>query len=161
MKWSHSKSLKSIYVDWLTPEGSTNSVAVNLNFKPYISRDGAVSGAKHFWNKIDHAVYGNRVKRKGMRIPRACVLEGDGVARNHHYHAIVQLPDEWTYEDFEALLDGTWKTMCEAGRYTKIKPVYFAEGWVKYICKEVKADGDCLCLVTSHIAPESRSPMGA
>lgn len=157
---SLSSPIKTACVSWLTPFVGSNALAVSLNYRANIAREPAVAAAKQFWHRIDCQVLGRGVK-KGIRVPRVCVLEGDGVARNYHYHALVELPHGWTFGTFEALLKGTWESLHEAGRYTKIDPCYHAAGWLDYICKEAKADVDCVCLHTSYLPLEPRSPMGA
>ena len=142
--------LIAAYKEWLKPADTAIPVAVSLNYRAHIKRTPAVLAAQQFWQRVDCAVHGSKVKRKGMRVPRACMLEGDGTERNYHYHAMVELPEGWTYKAFSELLLNTWESLREAGRYTEIALCYDASGWMDYICKDMKISTDVLCLATSH-----------
>ena len=137
-------------VGWL--DGQIHwDIALNLNFRAGITRDQAVRAAKQFWQRVDCGVYGSKVKRKGLRVPRVCVLEGDGSTSNFHYHAAVALPQQHELPSFQAVLLDTWQQFEEAGRFSRVEPCYNSQGWLNYICKGMTRSTDVLCMATSHI----------
>jgi hypothetical protein len=136
-------------------------VALTLNFDSDVSKHAATRAARTYWHRFDLELFGsNAVQRRGLRLPRACFIEGETGVRNWHYHAAIQLPMKdccrldpaiaGSPERFGALLLERWDAMREAGRYSKAEPIYDVAGWATYISKDV-GKGECeLCTVTSH-----------
>lgn len=144
------KPLQTACVNWLDNQ-ITWDIALSLNFRAHITRDQAVRAAKQFWQRVDCAVYGSKVKRKGLRVPRVCVLEGDGHSRNYHYHAAVAVPEQQQPAEFQHFLLSSWQQFGEAGRYSHVEPCTNSQGWLDYICKDMNTSMDVLCVETSHI----------
>jgi hypothetical protein len=156
--------IASEYVRWLS--AYRWHVALTLNFRADVRRQDAVRAARVYWQRIDVELFGsNAVQRRGMRLGRACFIEGEAGVRNWHYHAAVQLP---AMEDcrwdaamvssparFGDALMHRWSSMREAGRFSRSEQIYGEQGWLDYISKDV-GKGDCeLCTATSHITRDS------
>ena len=127
-------------------------LALTLNFKADMPKAAAICAARHFWNSVDIQVYGKTaVKKRGMRVPRVCALEGEAGLRNWHYHCGVVIPPEVkaTPELFMSQLKLRWEELREAGRFSKIERVYDNAGWKWYICKNADVGGEQICLETS------------
>ena len=160
----HRLPIAADYARWLSRQHW--DVALTLNFGPDISRQAAVQAARIYWQRMDVEIFGgNAVQRRGIRLGRACFLEGETGVRNWHYHAAVQLPPldacrcnaaiAGSAERFGDALLHRWSGMREAGRYSKAEPIYGAAGWVTYISKDV-GKGECeLCTATSYITGNS------
>ena len=156
--------IASAYSRWIAIQDW--HVALTLNFDSNVSREAAVQAARIYWQRLDVELFGsNSVKRRNMRLPRACFIEGENDVRNWHYHAAVRLPVTdgccWnpalisSPQRFGDVLVERWKDMREAGRFSKATPIYNAAGWATYISKDA-GKGECdLCTSTSHFPRNS------
>ena len=149
------------YLNWLAP--IKWDLALSLNFRADIGREQAIAAARVFWHKLDYEMFGAaQVKTHKKRVTRACFIEGEKNVRNWHYHIAVQMPHnsieaiggEHTFDRIrlfgEVMLE-RWSKLREAGEYSIVKPIYDAEGWLKYICNDVNLLGCGLCTITSHL----------
>lgn len=124
-------------------------IALTLDFESGISRGEAERVAKHFWQKVDSAAFGNgQVKRQGKRLKRICFWHGDdNEGRNWHLHAAVKLErltDDWRTQEamrkravlFAEGLRLYWLELKGAGQYCKSELVRDNAAWLHYIRKE-------------------------
>ena len=136
-------------------------MALTLNYRANITREGAVRAASHYWNKLDRVyLSSNDVRRRNTRIPRACFIEGEHCGRNWHYHVALKVPKTLVessaslaqaQQSFAQQLIWHWNAMSEAGAYSTAKPIHDTRGWLDYISKDVNS-ADCeICLRTTHI----------
>ena len=151
-------ALQSAYLHWLCPTPDSYAIAFTMNYRAGIPHAVAVEAAKQFWQRVDHAVYPARQVKRGMRVPRVCMLEGQQGVRNWHYHVAAALPHGWDEASFKTLLIGTWEGLREAGNFSDVQSIYWATGWVNYICKDIRHSTDGLCLATSHLRRLSDHP---
>lgn len=124
-------------------------LAINLFFKPGISRAAAEKAAKHFWNVIDCLVYGHgQVKRQDKHVVRACFLERS--AENWHYHCAVQLPPGYPNAELFCLgLRAHWEQLWQAGKHGHFEEIISEWAWCHYISKGERRQADTFCKVTS------------
>ena len=153
--------MRGHHLNWLAP--IKWDLAISLNFRSDIGREQAIAAARVFWQKFDCEMFGaTQVKAHKKRVIRACFIEGEKGVRNWHYHIAVQMPnfsidaiDQQHASDriklFGEVLLERWSRMREAGEYSISEPVYDADGWLKYVSKEVNLLGCGLCTITSHL----------
>ena len=152
-------SISNAYSRWIQ-EFDWN-IALTLNFDSGVHREKAEEAARHYWNQVDKALFGKiAVRKRKIRLPRACFLEGEEGVRNWHFHCVVQMPKaelldvgsqvrcvsdtefcEWLLEE--------WKKIDEAGKFSKAEPLQFARRWVQYISKCSFKEDESFCPTTS------------
>lgn len=142
------------FADWIIQ--LKPRISVTLDYVSGVREHQIVPAARHFWNGIDVELYGKSlVKKRGVRLPRACFRHGTDRQHNWHYHCAVQMPDPaaflGTEDDFCSVLRRRWELIKEAGLHARIEPVRSQKAWSLYLSGEEKLDGSSWCTETSHI----------
>ena len=139
--------------DWLsTVDWDTE---ITLTFANEVSQQQAERALRHFWNRVDWDLYGHAVRRYKKRCQRMCMMQGDGLATNYHFHVIAKCPKErcQSVEEFCKLLRKHWLYDNSNNFVSTFEAIRNKIGYETYISRQVKADNcDALILHSSHTA---------
>lgn len=103
----------------------------------WISNMVSEQNFRHFSNKLNAAVYGNRFKRGGRKLGMFVVRECDEIHR-HHIHCIIECPEGFPPLQFTELVHRCWvSTRFGYGRFDFEIPSSDERefGWVSYCLK--------------------------
>ena len=130
-------------------------LAATFTFADEVSQPTAQKIIKKYWVIVDNRLYGNEVQRRKRRCNRINIVEGGKYGTRIHIHSAIQRPDDMfqNNNEFCHFLTELWQE--HFGRHFKIQisSLYAADGWTRYITKNVgRADCDTVDVYSSHIA---------
>lgn len=139
--------LKESLVGWLADQPL--GLAATLTFTP---RAPAEPGIRTRWldvpiarettrvylRKLNRLAYGSSGERKGRRLAAAVVREGgSGWDSKHlHYHLALQVPDQYSPEDWARRARTTWTEMAWASPANNVFKPMWSRQWIDYILKD-------------------------
>lgn len=130
-------------------------ISATLTYSELVRERDAYSRLKKFWNRVDRRLYGNEMKKRNRRVERLNIMEGDGVAQNHHFHCVVKMPIDRFQNPFEfsKFLARLWREENgKMGHKTDIGPIIDELGWAIYITKKItRLSSDMLDATSSHV----------
>ena len=130
-------------------------VAATFTFADEVSERTAQKIIQKYWVIIDDRLYGNEVKRRKRRCTRINVVEGGKHGQRIHYHSAIQRPCDrfQNNNEFCHFLTELWQEHFGKNFKIQISSLYDANGWTRYITKNVgRADCDTIDVYSSHIA---------
>ena len=134
-------------IDWDTE--------ITLTFANDVSQQQAERALRHFWNRVDWELYGHAAKRYKKRCQRMCMMQGDGLATNYHFHIIAKAPKDrcQSVDVFCKLLRKHWIYDNSNNYVSSFKAIGNKIGYETYISRQVKTDNcDALILHSSDTA---------
>jgi hypothetical protein len=148
-KFTRSDAQKAL-VDWIA--GKDWDLACTLTFRENVSEQQARKIFRHFWNRVDKAVYGKAAQRHKKRCNRVCFMEGVGTG-NIHWHVIARSTARRDLRWLRQIMLIVWEDLWTTGTHNKIEGTYNNEGWAGYISKGVKnMNADAWDVETTHVA---------
>ena len=93
----------------------------------------ASTNFRHFSNRLNAAVLGSKAKRHGGRLTTLAVIECNADDRLH-YHAIIDRPARWSFEEFAALVRCKWEQTKFGYQQIDVQDAANA-GWIDYMLK--------------------------
>ncbi|OEJ67513.1 rolling circle replication-associated protein [Magnetovibrio blakemorei] len=146
--FTRSETQKAL-VDWLGEHDW--DMAGTFTFRQNVSEQQARKLFRHFWNRVDRAVYGKAAQRHGKRCERVCFIEGTDTG-NIHWHIIAKANERRDYRWLRQIMLMTWEDINFTGTQNEIRRTYDNEGWASYISKRIKTfDADAWDVGTTHI----------
>jgi len=146
--YTHNKTQQAV-IDWL--DDYDWDIAATFTFRVDVNEAQARKTIKHFWNKVDKAVFGKAAQRHNKRVNRACFIEGLDTG-NIHLHAIVKTTERRNYAMLRQIMLMAWESLDGTGTHNRVERTYDSNGWASYISKRIKAfDADALDAETTHI----------
>ncbi len=103
--------MKSELAEWYQHSQIQNPYSVTITLKQRLNSFNLDSirtstNTKHFLNRLNKKVFGNRSKRFGVKVDSFVVTEGD-VDHRLHTHLIIGRPSHITHEVFVSLISQT------------------------------------------------------
>ena len=130
--------LNTAAIAWL--KNTEWELAITVTFKPNCSKRRARKTMSRWLNELDKKFYGYGVRKENKRFERVVVMHM-GRQKNHpHYHIAAKRPKnkEISKVKFLALAKFTWEKLSSAGHKNTFKEVYYSEGWLGYILREME-----------------------
>lgn len=98
---------------------------------------------RHFRNRLNAKLLGSKAKRYGGKLKMVVALE-TGIDGRLHYHAMIDRPHYWSFEDFKSTIVEQWQRTEFGYRHIDVQD-HANNGWVDYITKyQQKASGSLL-----------------
>ena len=129
-----------------------------FKFTAVLDDEKLESRIPYFTALLRHRLYGNMTKHKNKQdwaTPLViAVVEGRNTHKRTHLHFAVGNIPLAKFDTFASIVESVWQRCDFAHRETVVKPITDANGWLRYITKEVGyANNDALDIVSSTIPP--------
>jgi len=130
--------MKSAIIDFASSFKWVRSAGLTLTLKQRLKQQAIDSYAasanfRHFMNRLNRKVYGNRAHRHGRGLKVLPVLEFDELVR-YHNHAVVEFPLHMEFDEFNAAIVDSWHKTQWGYDHTDVIPMT-DDGWIRYIFK--------------------------
>lgn len=123
----------------LTLKRVTYSETNGIKFHSYLDDVKTTQNVRHFLNRLNQRIFGNRFRRFGKRLKVIPVIEGDNKTRPH-IHFTFDVPNHLSKDDFTLMVRECWERTHFGYHQYDITRIYDLRGWIDYKLKTRSKD---------------------
>lgn len=148
----HVNDLREKIISYFDKVDFNNPIAVTLTLKrltyseingtkihSYLDDVKTTQNIRHFLNRLNQRIFGNRFRRFGKRLKVIPVIEGDKKTRPH-IHFTFDIPNHLSKDDFTLMVRECWERTQFGYHQYDITQIYDLRGWIDYNLKTRSKD---------------------
>lgn len=149
---NHVKDIREKLISYFDRIEFCDPIAVTLTLKrmsllnsdgvrvySYLDEVKTTQNIRHFLNRLNQQVYGNRFHRFGKRLKVIPVIEGD-IKTRPHVHFTFDIPNHLSKDDFTIMVRECWERTQFGYHQYDITQIYDLRGWIDYKLKTRSKD---------------------